>query len=78
MCQVCQKSYKVINANHLFSLNHLKNMRDYEKYLLELKDQQSTIDNPNEYLKNLEFYKNERDKLHKAGIIWNKRHPNPF
>ncbi len=53
-------------------------MRDYEKYLLELKDQESTINNPNEYLKNLEFYKNERDKLYNAGIIWNKRHPNPF
>ena len=70
-CQVCEKHYKVINANHLFSKTHLKKLRAIDDAVQHYK----TIPeyNTNAIIKYQNILNEEVQKLQDAHIIWKSK-----
>ena len=70
-CQVCEKHYKVINGNHLFSKTHLKKLRAIDDAIQHYKLVPEY--NTNAIIKYQNILHKEVEKLENAGIVWKSK-----
>jgi len=68
-CQVCDKHYRVINSSHLFSKNHLKQMRHIESAIKHYKQVIEYNQQGINYYQGI--LDEEIKKLEKAKILFN-------
>tara|TARA_R100001460_G_scaffold100400_1_gene143993 strand:- start:1213 stop:1443 length:231 start_codon:yes stop_codon:yes gene_type:complete len=71
-CQVCEKHYKVINPNHLFSKTHLKKLRAIDDAIQHYKLVPEY--NRDAIIKYQNILHKEVEKLENAGIVWKSKH----
>ncbi len=71
-CQVCDKHFKIINPNHLFSKTHLKKLRAIDDAIQHYKLVPEY--NMNSIIKYQNILNKEVEKLDNAHIIWRSIH----